>query len=117
MQLAQPLSTTADSLTEANYSLIAYEKGSVFMQLLENELGLDVFIKAMQQYFQQWKFKHPYPSDLKAALEQSSGKNLDSAFALLHQRSSLNAPVKKKLRVAPFAANNTNTTNALIVTL
>jgi hypothetical protein len=116
MNLAQPLSTTADSLTEANYSLIAYEKGSLFMQLLENELGRDVFIKAMQQYFQQWKFKHPYPSDLKAALEQSSGKNLDSAFALLHQKSSLKTPVKKKLRIAPFAANNTSTTNALIVT-
>ncbi|MEJ8843081.1 M1 family metallopeptidase [Lacibacter sp. H375] len=115
MHLAQPLSTTADSLTEANYSLIAYEKGAQFMQLLENELGRDVFIKAMQQYFEQWKYKHPYPSDLKASLEKSSGKNLDSAFALLHQQSSLQPPAKKKLRIAPFAANNTNSTNALIV--
>jgi hypothetical protein len=116
LHLAQPLSTTADSLTEANYSLIAYEKGAQFMQLLENELGRDVLSKAMQQYFQQWKFKHPYPSDLKASLEQSSGKNLDSAFALLQQESSLQPPVKKKLRIAPLAANNTHTTNALIIT-
>lgn len=116
LHLAQPLSTTADSLTEANYSLIAYEKGAQFMQLLENELGKDALSKAMQQYFQQWKFKHPFPSDLKAVLEQSSGKNLDSVFALLHQESSLQPPVKKKLRLAPFAANNTNTTNALIIT-
>ena len=116
LHLAQPLSTTADSLTEANYSLIAYEKGAQFMQLLENELGRDVFLKGMQQYFEQWKYKHPYPSDLKTSLEKSSGKNLDSAFALLHQQSSLQPPVKRKLRIAPFAANNTNTTNALIIT-
>lgn len=116
MHLAQPLSTTADSLTEANYSLIAYEKGAQFMQLLENELGRDVFLKGMQQYFEQWKYKHPYPSDLKASLEKSSGRNLDSAFSLLHQESSLQPPVKKKLRIAPFAANNTSTTNALIIT-
>ena len=116
LHLAQPLSTTADNLTEANYSLIAYEKGAQFMQLLEKELGREVFLKAMQQYFQQWKLKHPYPSDLKAVLEQVSGKNLDSAFALLHQESSLQAPEKKKLRIAAIAANNTNSTNALIVT-
>ncbi|HLO37558.1 MAG TPA: M1 family metallopeptidase, partial [Lacibacter sp.] len=116
MHLAQPLSTTADNLTEANYSLIAYEKGAQFMQLLENELGREVFIKAMQQYFEQWKYKHPYPSDLKTSLEKSSGKNLDSAFALLHHESSLQPPLKKKLGIAPFAANNTNSTNALIIT-
>ncbi|HLP36301.1 M1 family metallopeptidase [Lacibacter sp.] len=116
LHLAQPLSTTADSLTEANYSLIAYEKGAQFMQMLENELGRDVFLKGMQQYFEEWKHKHPYPSDLKASLEKSSGKNLDSAFALLHQENSLQPPAKKKLRIAPFAANNSNTTNALIIT-
>lgn len=116
LHLAQPLSTTADSLTEANYSLIAYEKGAQFMQLLENELGRDIFLKGMQQYFEEWKYKHPYPSDLKTSLEKSSGKNLDSAFALLHQENSLQPPAKKKLRIAPFAANNSNTTNALIIT-
>ena len=116
LHLAQPLSTTAENLTEANYSLIAYEKGAQFMQLLEKELGREVFLKAMQQYFQQWKLKHPYPSDLKAVLEQVSGKNLDSVFALLHQEGSLQAPAKKKLRIAGIAANNTNSTNALIVT-
>jgi hypothetical protein len=116
LHLAQPLSTTADNLTEANYSLIAYEKGAQFMQLLEKELGREVFLKGMQQYFEQWKMKHPYPSDLKSVLEQSSGKNLDSVFALLHSESSLQPPSKKKLRVGLLAANNTNTSNALIIT-
>jgi len=116
LHLAQPLSTTADSLTAANYSLIAYEKGSQFMQLLEKELGTEVFNKAMQQYFQQWKFKHPYPSDLKAVLEQVSGKKLDAVYALLHEEGSLQPPAKKKIRLSLLAANNTNTTNALIIT-
>nr|MBP6687451.1 hypothetical protein [Lacibacter sp.] len=115
-RIAQPLSSTADSLTEANYSLIAYEKGAQFIQLIENEFGQEPVDKAMQYYFRQWKYKHPYPSDLKASLEHSFGKNLDSIFALLHQKGSLQSPVKKKLRIAPFAATNTNNTNALIIT-
>ncbi|MBK8090400.1 MAG: hypothetical protein IPK31_22360 [Chitinophagaceae bacterium] len=66
----QPLSTTSDSLTEANYGLIAYEKGANFMQLLEEQLGRSAIDAAMQNYFQQWKLKHPYPLDLKTSVEQ-----------------------------------------------
>ncbi len=111
----QPLSTSSDSLTDANYSLIAYEKGAQFMQLLEQQLGRAGMDEAMQQYFQQWKGKHPYPSDLKQVLEKVSGKNLDATFALLHQKGQLVPEQKKKLRISPFVGTNDATTNSVIV--
>jgi hypothetical protein len=114
-KLDQPLNTPSDSLTEANYTLVAYEKGAQFMQLLEQQLGRDLFDKAMQSYFEQWKGKHPYPADLKAALEQSSGKNLDATFALLDRKGSLQPEQKKKLKISPIIGTNDATTNTLIV--
>ncbi|MEJ8818538.1 M1 family metallopeptidase [Lacibacter sp. H407] len=115
LKLDQPVNTSADSLTEANYSLIAYEKGAQFMQLLEQQLGKTVFDKAMQQYFQQWKGKHPYPADLQHTLEQVSGKNLDATFALLNKKGPLVTEQKKKFTISPFVGTNDATKNTVIV--
>jgi hypothetical protein len=112
----QPLNTTADSLTEANYGLIAYEKGAQFMQLLEQKLGRTAFDAAMQTYFQQWKGMHPSPADLKKSLEQSSGQNLDHEFSLLSKKGPLLPIQKKKLSIKPFAGTNNASTNTLIIT-
>lgn len=115
-RIDQPLATTADQLTEGNYSLIAYERGAQFMQLLEEKLGRSIFDSAMQAYFREWQGRHPYPSDLKTVLEQQSGKNLDTIFAMLHQKGSLSAPQKKKPSVKLFAGINDEKTNTIIVT-
>ena len=111
----QPLSTTSDSLTEGNYGLIAYTKGANFMQLLEEQLGRSAIDAAMQNYFQQWKLKHPYPLDLKNSLEQSTGRNLDSTFSLLGRNGPLNPEGKKKLKFAPIVGVNTATANVVIL--
>lgn len=112
----QPLNTTSDRLTEANYNLIAYTKGAAFMQLLERQMGKSSFDSAMQTYFTAWKLKHPYPSDLQKSLEQTSSKNLDSSFALLKQKGPLVPEGKKRLKFYPIVGVNDATTNALIVT-
>ncbi len=91
----QPINTAAADFTEANYALIAYYKTAKWMEWLEKEMGPDVFRKAMQAYFTQWQFKHPQPADLKNALEISSGKSLDSAFALLDKKGNLPEIQKK----------------------
>ncbi len=111
----QPLSTTSDSLTEANYHFIAYVKGAAFMQLLEDQLGRSTLDEAMQNYFQQWKLKHPYPLNLKTSLEQSTGRNLDSAFSLLDKKGPLNPEGKKELKFAPVVGVNTATENVVIL--
>ena len=111
----QPLNTPNDSLTETNYYLIAYTKGADFMQLLEQQLGRTDFDAAMQNYFQQWKFKHPYPVDLKTSLEQSTGKNLDAVFVLLNRKGPLQPEPKKKIKIVPFVGQNSATTNVIMI--
>lgn len=110
----QPLNTPSDSLTETNYFLIEYTRGADFMQLLEQQLGRTKFDAAMQNYFQQWKLKHPSPLDLKSSLEQSTGQNLDSTFALLNQKGPLQPEPKKKLKPVLFIGKNSAKENVII---
>ena len=85
------------------------------MQLLEQQLGRTKFDAAMQNYFQQWKLKHPSPIDLKSSLEQSTGEHLDSTFALLNQKGPLQPEPKKKLKLVPFVGQNSATTNVMML--
>jgi hypothetical protein len=112
----QPLNTPSDSLTEINYGLIGYTKGAAFMQLLEKKLGKAVFDKAMQQYFEQWKFKHPSPAALKATLEQVSGVNLDHEFSLLNKTGPLVQASKVKLQFKPLLGFGNDSTRTFIAT-
>ncbi len=96
-QKDQPINTPAADFTEANYGLVAYHKTAKWMEWLEKELGPVAFRKAMQTYFSEWKFRHPQPADLKQVLESSTGKNLDSAFALLDKKGNLPEIEKKGL--------------------
>lgn len=81
---AQPINSpsTAFANKEA-YGIVVYAKTAVWLHLVENEIGRETLDKGMQEYFQTWKFKHPYPGDLQKALEAASGKSLASLFELL----------------------------------
>jgi hypothetical protein len=79
----QPINTSSEKLSVANYGLVEYYKASQVMKMLESYLGIESFDKAMQAYFNKFAFKHVYPKDLQQTLEHSSGKNLDSIFSLL----------------------------------
>lgn len=80
---AQPIKTPAEQFNSVNYGLVAYYKSAEWMRYLENQLGTEEFNRAMQEYYKRWKFRHPSPEDFKKSFEQSTGRNLDSAFALL----------------------------------
>ena len=79
----QPIELSSEKYSEANYGLVAYYKTAEWMRYLESQLGTEVFNKAMQEYYRRWQFKHPQPEDFKKAMEESSGKNLDSVFSYL----------------------------------
>jgi Peptidase family M1 domain len=79
----QPINTTSEKFSEANYGLVAYYKTSEWLRYLESQLGNEVFNKAMQEYYLRWKFKHPQPEDFKKVIEEISGKDLDSVFSYL----------------------------------
>ncbi len=98
----QPINTTSEKFTERNYELVAYEKASLWMAKLENELGVETFDKVMRTYFEAWKFKHPTVDDFKNVAETISGKSLENTFALLDKKGPWEKPQMKKLKLASF---------------
>jgi hypothetical protein len=76
----QPIQCHSDEFTDTNYGTIVYKKTAVAFDYLKGYLGDERFDKAMQTYFEQWKFKHPNPSDLRKTLETSTGEDLSWFF-------------------------------------
>ena len=79
----EPLTTPAD-LYDVNfaYSIASYSMGSLFLVQLRNIVGEDAFWATMRAYYENWKFKHPEPSDLIRLAERKSGMELDWYLAL-----------------------------------
>lgn len=98
----QPIETSSEKFTRENYEAIAYEKSALWMKSLENTVGKTLFDSVMHAYFNQWKFRHPYPEDFKEVAENVSGKNLDSNFSLLYTKGNLAAAQKKRIRFSSF---------------
>jgi hypothetical protein len=81
----QPIETHSAEFTSANYGGIMYQKTGLVFYYLKDYLGDELFDKSMMAYFQEWKFKHPQPEDMRATLERVSGKNLNWLFEDLIQ--------------------------------
>ena len=76
--LEEPLTTQADHFnTNRAYSIGSYSKGAVFLNQLGYIIGKDKLESGMKRYFNEWKFKHPNPIDLKRIMEKESGLELD----------------------------------------
>ncbi|SHF81676.1 Peptidase family M1 [Flavobacterium fluvii] len=74
----QPQTTQVDRYDEnKSYSTSSYYKGSIFLSQLEYLIGKDNVTKTLRKYFQEFKFKHPTPNDIKRTAERVSGANLD----------------------------------------
>jgi hypothetical protein len=80
---------SAEFATEDEYGIASYLKTSIWMYLMELELGKEKVDAAMKAYFNQWKFKHPYPEDMKAAFEKELKTDLTKYFDLLKKKGSL----------------------------
>ena len=101
----QPINMDGDKFTNLNYDLVAYYKTGAWLELVEKKIGAATFDKAMQEYYRQWQFKHPYPEDLKKVLETTSGQNLDAEFALLDKKGILPGMERNGTKVIfPFSA-------------
>lgn len=95
----QPIQTGSADFNDINYGLIAYTKAANWIKYVEQKIGTTSFNNAMQSYFENWKFKHPYPTDFKNIIETASNTNLDSAFALLNSKGSLPETIKKGIAI------------------
>ncbi len=74
----QPQTTHSDRYAENTpYSIAAYSKGAIFLAQLGYVIGQDKLMETIQKYFQDFKFKHPTPNDIKRTAEKVSGMQLD----------------------------------------
>lgn len=112
----QPIESLSEDFSETNYDIIAYYKTGLWMKKLENYVGRDLFDSCLHEYYNRWKFKHPYPEDFKKVVEDVSGKNVDTIFSLLSKKGNLEPSKKKELKVASFFNfNNTDKYNYLFL--
>ena len=112
----QPIDLPAEEYSFVNYGLIVYVKASVWMKKLEGYLGVNDFDKAMRAYYNEWRFKHPYPADFKAAVEKTTGKSIEKLFEQLYTTGPLTVPEKKSLKLTSvFNLKETNKYNYISV--
>lgn len=74
--LEEPVNTRSDAFLHDSYTPY-YDKTAVMLFTLKGMLGDSLFNAAVQCYFDQWKFRHPYPQDLFRSFEQTTGMELD----------------------------------------
>lgn len=112
----QPIETASQNFSEINYDVIAYYKTGLWMKKLEGFVGENVFDTCLHEYYNRWKFKHPYPEDFKKVIEDVSGKNVDTIFSLLSKKGNLEPEAKKVFKIDfLFNLNKTGKYNYLFL--
>ncbi len=76
----QPPGLASEEFTSTNYGTDVYLKTALAFDYLAHYLGQENFDKIMQEYYQQFEFKHPQPEDIRGIFEVQTGKNLDWFF-------------------------------------
>lgn len=98
----QPITTASQNFSSLNYALTAYDKTSRWFSLIEQKLGPEIFQQTMQDYFKQWRFKHPTSKDFKKVL--SAALPDTTLFALLDAKGTLPAQPLSRLKIiSPLA--------------
>lgn len=76
----QKINSHSAEFSQFNYGAIPYSKAGLSFALLKDYMGEETFDKAMQSFFNKWKFKHPQPKDFETSIKQHTDKNLDWFF-------------------------------------
>jgi hypothetical protein len=76
----QPPDLSSEKFSQFNYGVDVYRKTALSFDYLKSYLGDSLFDLCMHHYFDEWKFKHPMPQDVKNVFEKTSGKKLDWIF-------------------------------------
>ena len=94
----EPIDKPATAYSSINYGLSVYVKGAAWMKQLENKLGTTVFDNSMKAYYNQFRFKHPYPGDFRSSIETTTNQNLTENFSHLYTTGSLEQPVHRIIK-------------------
>jgi hypothetical protein len=76
----QPIETHSCKFHPANYGTVMYQKTGLVFHYLKAYLGEQKFDECMSAYYNRWKFKHPYPEDLRTVFEEITKKDLSWCF-------------------------------------
>ncbi|MEO6452855.1 MAG: M1 family metallopeptidase [Ginsengibacter sp.] len=98
----QPIETTSEKFSKLNYGVIGYYKTGLWLKVIEDYIGRELFDSCLHVYFNRWKFKHPYPEDFKNIVQELSGKNVDPVFSLLNKKGIVGSETKKTLQLKPL---------------
>lgn len=74
------IESSSDMLSSINYYICAYAKPTLSFRYLEQYLGTEEMDRILKIYYQQWKFKHPQPKDLRVVFNTESNKEVDWFF-------------------------------------
>ena len=70
----EPVATHSDRFEEpALAGTSVYQKTATVMFMLQYVLGDSVFSRLMMEYYNRWRFKHPYPEDFFSLAQEVSG--------------------------------------------
>ncbi|MBT3251969.1 MAG: M1 family metallopeptidase [Candidatus Marinimicrobia bacterium] len=72
----QPIEMVSTDFYPSNYGSMIYSKTGIFTFYLMHYLGEEKFQKAMMDYYETFKFKHPQPRDFKAILNANLNEDL-----------------------------------------
>ncbi len=75
-----PTNTASTDMIATDYETIIYMKTAYVFYYLRLYLGESLYNKCMNAFYDEYKFKHPYPEDLKKSFEATSGKDLSWFF-------------------------------------
>ncbi len=74
----EPLTTYADHFEyNFSYGVSSYNKGSIFLSQLGYVIGKENLDNTLLKYFEDFKFTHPTPNDIKRTAEKVSGIQLN----------------------------------------
>ena len=73
----EPLETSSNDFKIRSNYWLSYSKSMVYSWHLLHYLGEETIDKIMHNYYEDWKFKHPYPQDYFSYFGKYSDKNLD----------------------------------------
>jgi len=89
---------------------ITYFKTALWLHTLENWLGWPVLQRGMSAYFDQWKFRHPQPTDFFQSLTAAAGRDLTPFFDEVYRGSNTFDYGVQQLTSAPAGRGKFRTT-------
>lgn len=75
-----PAGLPVEAYSEDAYGAFVYGKGPLFFQAVRTRLGDAAFFKALQNYYQQFKYANAQPQDLVNAFNQVGGQDITPLY-------------------------------------